>query len=555
MATTINSYNVKLSLDASDYIRNSDLSKKETGQLTRAINAARNPVDNYERQLRLADKALGKAAISQGTYNRLVGDAKAKMDRYTASLKANNSGLVSMVGHVKNLVLAYAGFATIQKSVNLAIQVEQASVQFEVLTNSAQNAKVLMRDLRDFAAKSPVTFTGATDAAKTMLMFNVQVQDVMRNVKMLGDITGGNAERFQSLTLAFSQMTSAGRLMGQDLLQMVNAGFNPLQQISEKTGESMIQLKKRMEDGGISAAEVTQAFVDATSEGGKFDGMSERLADTIGGKLTLAMSDLEQVGIKLGESLGPLIITLTNGFSEGVGPLSQMLWVVEKMADGFGLIAAYSEDSFAMYAEIASRVSGGGSTGFVPSKNINEYLDLLDKRDAERAAAKQDIGGLDLKAGVGGAAGAVKELADNSAELKKKAREAADALKEQDRAAEALRKADMNRMQSALKNAQAHFAAERQIALNRRKQLESTSITSMDLGSAESAKFLADQYNARLANSSRPEPIKETQQQLLTEAQRQYEILVAQEKKQGEQNALLEQILDNAKQNGFQRIR
>lgn len=553
MATTINSYNVKLSLDASDYIRKSDLSKKETAQLTRAINAARNPVDNYERQLRLADKALAKAAISQGTYNRLVGDAKAKMDRYTASLKANNSGLVSMVGHVKNLVLAYAGFATIQKSVNLAIQVEQASVQFEVMTNSAQNAKVLMRDLRDFAAKSPVTFTGATDAAKTMLMFNVQVQDVMRNVKMLGDITGGNQERFQSLTLAFSQMTSAGRLMGQDLLQMVNAGFNPLQQISEKTGESMIQLKKRMEDGGISAAEVTQAFVDATSEGGKFDGMSERLADTIGGKLTLAMSDLEQMGIKLGESLGPLIITMTEGFSKGVGPLSAMLGIVEKIADGWGFIAAIVTDVSTLVYDIAAAMAGGEGSGRTDAaESVNKFLDMMDKRDAERAAAGQDIGGLE---NIKPASEAVEELADNSAELKKQAKEAADALKAQERAAEALKKADSNRRQSALKNAQAHFAAERQMAMNRLKQLESTSITSMDVGSSEAAKFLADQQNARLANSSRPDPIKETQQQLLTEAQRQYEILVEQEKKQGEQNALLEQILDNAKQNGFQRIR
>lgn len=553
MATTINSYNVKLTLDASDYIRQSDLSKKETGQLTRAINAARNPVDNYERQLKLADKALSKAAISQGTYNRLVGDAKAKMDRYTASLKQNNSGLASMVGHVKNLVLAYAGFATIQKSVNLAIQVEQASVQFEVLTNSAQNAKVLMRDLRDFAAQSPVSFTGATDAAKTMLMFNVEVQDVMRNVKMLGDITGGNAERFQSLTLAFSQTTSAGRLMGQDLLQMINAGFNPLQQISEKTGESMVQLKKRMEDGGISAAEVTQAFVDATSEGGKFDGMSERLAGTIGGKLTLAMSDLEQVGIKLGESLGPLIITMTNGFSNSVGPLSQILGIVGKIADGWGLIAATVTDVSTLIYDIGAGMVGAEGSGRTDAlSNVNSFLDLMDKRDAERAAAKQDIGGLE---NIKPAADAVEELADNSAELKKQAKEAADAIKAQERAAEALKKADSNRRQAALKNAQAHFAAEQQMAMNRLKQLESTSITSMDLGSAESAKFLADQYNARLANSSRPEPIKETQQQLLTEAQRQYEILVEQEKKQGEQNALLEKILDNAKQNGFQRIR
>ena len=76
----------------------------------------------------------------------------------------------------------------------------------------------------------------------------------------------GNAERFQRLALAFSQVSAAGKLQGQDLLQMVNAGFNPLQEISKKTGESMLELKERMSDGRISLKEVEEAMKSATSE-------------------------------------------------------------------------------------------------------------------------------------------------------------------------------------------------------------------------------------------------------------------------------------------------
>ena len=76
--------------------------------------------------------------------------------------------------------------------------------------------------------------------------------------------------KLSSLTLAFSQVQSTGRLMGQDLLQMIGQGFNPLQIISEKTGRSMADLKKDMENGAISADMVTEAFKIATSEGGRF---------------------------------------------------------------------------------------------------------------------------------------------------------------------------------------------------------------------------------------------------------------------------------------------
>src|SRR5690606_20085422 len=166
---------------------------------------------------------------------------------------------------------------------------------------------------------------------------------------------------------------------------------------------------------------------------------------------------------------------------------------------------------------------------------IDNYLDLLDKRDRERAnAASQDLGGLE---GIGPEK-AVDALAESAKDLAKKAKEAADALKAEERAAEALAKADMSRRQTALKNAQAYFAAERTAMANRMKQLESTKITSMEVGSEAAVKYLTDLQNKRLANSSRPEPVQETQQELLAEAQKQYGILVASEKQQKEQVAL-----------------
>ena len=101
---------------------------------------------------------------------------------------------------------------------------------------------------------------------------------------MLGDVSQGNKERFDSLTLAFAQVGSAGKLSGQDLLQFVNAGFNPLNEISKMTGESMAELKERMSAGGVSAEEVAEAFKHATSEGGQFYQAMEHRAKPLTGR-------------------------------------------------------------------------------------------------------------------------------------------------------------------------------------------------------------------------------------------------------------------------------
>jgi tape measure domain-containing protein len=89
----------------------------------------------------------------------------------------------------------------------------------------------------------------------------------------------------KSLALAFSQATASGKLMGQDLNQMINAGFNPLEVISRKTGKSIDQLKEEMEAGGISAKELGEAFQMATQEGERFYKGAKRAGSTTAGRL------------------------------------------------------------------------------------------------------------------------------------------------------------------------------------------------------------------------------------------------------------------------------
>lgn len=161
-------------------------------------------------------------------------------------------------------------------ALNSAKAFEQASISFNVLLGSEERAAKLVNDIQDLANVTPMTSSGLQENAKLLLNFNAVAEDeIIPTLRMLGDITGGDQVKMDSMTLAFAQCASAGRLMGQDLLQMVNAGFNPLQIISEKTGKSLADLREEMSEGKISVDMVKQAFKDATSEGGRFYGMLE----------------------------------------------------------------------------------------------------------------------------------------------------------------------------------------------------------------------------------------------------------------------------------------
>ena len=162
-------------------------------------------------------------------------------------------------------------------------------------------AGVLIPQIKELAKVSPLTLSDMVNAEKMMLGFNIQAEDTIRYLQALSDISMGDGVKFKSLTLAFSQMSAAGKLMGQDLNQMINAGFNPLQIIAEKTGKSIATLKDEMSKGAVSAEMVQQAFVDATSAGGKFYQMSENASKTINGQLSMMQDALDAAFNEIGQ--------------------------------------------------------------------------------------------------------------------------------------------------------------------------------------------------------------------------------------------------------------
>lgn len=182
----------------------------------------------------------------------------------------------------------------------IRVRGEFQSMQTAIETIGKDMAGQLIPQIKELAKISPLTMSDMVGAEKMMLGFNIQAEDTIKYLKAISDISMGESSKFNSLTLAFSQMSAAGKLMGQDLNQMINAGFNPLQIISEKTGKSIATLKDEMSKGAVSAEMVQQAFIDATSAGGKFYNMSENASKTINGQLSMMQDALDSVFNELG---------------------------------------------------------------------------------------------------------------------------------------------------------------------------------------------------------------------------------------------------------------
>ena len=169
---------------------------------------------------------------------------------------------------------------------NARKEIESFEISFNTLLGSKEKGAAFFAEIKEFAVKTPLQLNDIAGAAQTLLGFGIEANRIMPILRQLGDVSMGNAERFKSLSLAFAQATSAGKLQGQDLLQMINAGFNPLNEIAKKTGKSIGELKEDMAKGKISAQDLADALASATAQGGKFYGMLEQQSKGIEGSLS-----------------------------------------------------------------------------------------------------------------------------------------------------------------------------------------------------------------------------------------------------------------------------
>lgn len=261
-------------------------------------NAARRALDEEKAALFGLTQQQAEARLS----------VKKLRDEY-ALFKDDSKDNVDAISAIKDEIADIGGkiFAgwSIEEFVGKMVQVrgefQAADTAIQTLLGSKEKADALMSQVREYAKISPLEFSDVTAATQMMLGFNIEAEKVPKFISAIGDVSMGESGKFNSLTLAFSQMSAAGKLMGQDLNQMINAGFNPLQMMSEKTGKSIATLKDEMSKGAISAEMVQQAFIDATSAGGKFYNMSENASKTINGQLSMMQDAMDAAFNEMGQ--------------------------------------------------------------------------------------------------------------------------------------------------------------------------------------------------------------------------------------------------------------
>jgi tape measure domain-containing protein len=250
------------------------------------------------------------------------------------------------------LVQLTAGIGVVSK---LGMQAEKTATAFNVLVGSEDKAAKMLGEINEYADKTLWDRSSTQEAAKTMLGFGVSAESVTKDLKMLGDVAMGDKNKLQQLALVFGQISAAGKLQGQDLLQLINAGYNPLLDISAQTGKSVAKLKDEMSKGLVTFDMVRAAFQRATGEGGKFNQMTEKIAQTTYGAWEQLKGKFLGAMLELYELIRPAIIPVINVLGKGLEAVGAAAkWVAENFSTILSVLAPVAAGVVAYNVAVAA---------------------------------------------------------------------------------------------------------------------------------------------------------------------------------------------------------
>lgn len=301
--------------------------------------------------------------------------------------KVESEGVSTGMSTVKKLFTAGMGFVVAKHAVGLAkmgiaynSQMQDFQSKFKVLLGSATKANKHVAELRKLAMKTPFRTTDLAAASQQLLAFGVNSKSVSGHLRRLGDISLGNKEKFQQLGLVFGQVSSQGKLMGQDLLQFINAGFNPLKELSKMGRGTYQELKDQMAQGKISFQDVQAAIEHATSKGGQFfNGMKEG-SKTFAAQVDALKGNLE---ILAGNAFKPLYNLLTR-IVPHLGAVASKLNKYPKLIGAVttavttltaAMVTFYAAQKWAVFNE-AIRSSMGSAMKFFSAFHNSMWLNL-----------------------------------------------------------------------------------------------------------------------------------------------------------------------------------
>lgn len=282
--------------------------EKELDQLKKAEKESGTATKEQKARMAELEKEIDKAHTRAAQLKTEQIDLKNGLKNTTNELKKQKAGVSGVSDEMKKMktlitgfIAAYGGKKLYELLIGSNDEMEQYTTSLEVMLGSASKASAMIEKMRDFAAKTPLTLENVISGGSLLMSYGVNESNLIDTMTKLGDLARGNAEKMDRITLAYGQMLAKGKVTGEELMQMTEAGV-PLQAaLAESIGVTGEEFSKMVSAGKVGIDDLNKAITGLTTGNGKFAGMMEKQSQTMHGMLSTLLDNLSEFMRKMGE--------------------------------------------------------------------------------------------------------------------------------------------------------------------------------------------------------------------------------------------------------------
>ena len=329
----------------------------------------------------MADLKIKIGAVTHGLKKGLS-DASGSIKRFASSTTA-------LVGGA--LLSAFAALSV--KMTQLAADFETTNVAFKTMMGSAERATALLGELTDLSTKTPFEPAELFKAAKVLLAFGMQADEVTATIKKLGDVSSATGKDISELAKIYGKVFVKGKIQAEELNQLSEAGVPIIKELQKQYGLTAEEIFKLGSKGKLSFQDLDKSINAMTESGGIFFDAMVNQSETLNGKISTLKGNVDLLGQALGD------LDISKGIIDKLNSLVKLLQEtavtandVDLLAESFGL--AIEEIISGESISLAEQDKRLGLSDTIGQKQINELRKktFADKRiKAEQAEQEEQL--------------------------------------------------------------------------------------------------------------------------------------------------------------------
>ncbi|MBQ9082662.1 MAG: tape measure protein [Clostridia bacterium] len=294
---------------------------------------------DLKRKISGTTKELGQYYDKAKQASDATGTMSTKMQGLGAALKA--------------VAMGYTGKKLYDALIGNNADMEQYLASFETALGSAEAAQQMVRNIASFSARTPLELPDVSEYTKLLMNYGYASDGVLDKLQQLGDLAEGNATKLGSVTKAYGQMYAKGKVTGEELLQMTEAGVPLLNALASTMNRTAGEVQDMVSKGQVGIAELDAAIASLTTGTGRFAGAMEKQSTTMNGMLSTLQDNLAQMGRDAGQQ----------AFQQTKAALSDVLALLEK-AQKDGTVTAIAETAGKAIKNIIEVITGLIKAGY-----------------------------------------------------------------------------------------------------------------------------------------------------------------------------------------------